>query len=71
MAQVKPAGFELEYFDNVWDMLARQGACDARPSRQYIRVWGEWNWQGRPTPLTRFIVAVANDRPIPSDMIGR
>lgn len=52
--------FVMEYFDNVWDMLARQGSCDLRPGKEYIRVWGEWNFAGRPKPLVRFIGEACN-----------
>jgi len=65
MNRLKDMPFALEYFNNVWDMLARQGACDARGGMEYLRVWGEWNFQLRPTPVTRFIVATANTPPSP------
>jgi hypothetical protein len=51
-------------FDVIWDVLAKEGICDALCSAEYTRVKTAWRADGRPMGLFRYITDAANlERP--------
>lgn len=47
-------------FIEVWKELSKQGMCDDAYGKEFFRVFREWLRQGKPKPLTTFIITNAN-----------
>ena len=48
------------HFARVWRRLAKTGACDALGGAEYRRLYRVWVRRGRPRPIRRWIVSMAN-----------
>lgn len=53
----------MDKFDEMWEVLAKGGYCDAVGSKEYERVKAAWEKFGYFNHLWQFIIACANVRP--------
>ena len=61
----------LELFDQIWELMAEAGSCDALHGAEYRRVRAEWMRECFPVNIRFFIQRHANLSPQESDHAER